>query len=78
MRFFGILLLIILVFSSKAFAYPKEQFNECILGSKRNPVILGSPQKSIESFCDCSLSSILDEHKEANISINQCAMKNLG
>ncbi len=40
--------------------------------------ILGTPQKSIESFCECSLTSIFDEHKEAKSSINQCALKNLG
>jgi len=71
-------MLIIIIFSSTAFAYPREQFNECILGSKRNPVILGIPQDSLESFCDCSLTSILDENEEAKESINQCALKYLG
>ena len=78
MKFFATFWVIVLVFSTTVFAYSKEQLNECILGSKLNPVILGTPQKSIESFCECSLTSIFDKHKDAKSSINQCALKNLG
>ena len=70
--------LIMMIFATSISAYPKDQLNECILGSKRNPIILGTPQESIEDFCDCSLTSIIDEHKDARLSINQCALKKLG
>ena len=76
MRFFIALYLIFALFPSIAFAYSKEQFEECILGSKQSPVLLGTPQKSIENFCECSLKSILDENKEIQASINQCGSLN--
>ena len=77
MRLFAVLWLIIVIFASTARAYPEDQLEACILGSKQNPVILGTPQKSIEEFCHCSLKSIFDENKEVKSAINECGLKNL-
>ena len=54
-------------------AYPQEQLNQCILSTKQSPIILGVPQHSIESYCDCALKLIVDEQQEMRKSANQCA-----
>ena len=56
-------------------AYPEDQFKECILGVKQNPIILGVPEKSIEKFCDCALTLIVDEGKDDKASGIECTSK---
>ncbi len=62
---------------SKAIAYPQDQFQECMLAAKANPVLVGVPDTFVEGFCDCALVAILDEGKNDTASINQCAKKTL-
>ncbi len=70
------LFLAISIFSpSKVIAYPEDQLKQCILGAKRNPVVLGVPSQSIENWCDCVLELIIDEGKEDILSANQCGKK---
>ena len=62
-------------FSPIAFGYPQDQLNECILGSKQNPIILGVPEESLKGYCDCALKLIFDEGKGAKDSANKCGSK---
>ena len=71
----AILLSVVLSFVPRAFAYPKAQLTECMLGAKNNPVLLGVPEKSLMNWCDCTLKSIFDEAKDDIASANQCAKK---
>ncbi len=75
MRIFVALLWICFAFAPKAIAYPQDQLQECILSAKANPSILGTPEKTIEDFCDCALTAILDDGKDADSSANQCVRK---
>ncbi len=78
MRYVFLTLLICLTFSLRAFAYPENQLDECILSARQSPIILGAPKKSLENFCDCSLKLILDKGNDEMISINKCASKYFG
>ena len=76
MRLLIFCLTILLVFSPIALAYPQDQLKKCVLSTKQSPIILGAPERSIEQYCDCALTLIVDEQKEAQSSINQCALSN--
>ncbi len=79
MHIITILLSVILSFSSVVLAYEEDQLKECIIGVKRNPITLGTPQKSIEGFCDCSLKFIVDtSQKDDMAAIRICASENFG
>jgi len=73
MRILPILLLVFIIFSPVANAYPKLQLKECILGSRQNPIILGTPMQSIENYCDCVLKLIVDKGRDTKESANSCA-----
>ena len=75
MKVLAALLVIMLAFSSKAIPYPKDHLKECILGVKQSPIVLGVPERSIENFCDCALTSIIDEGKDDRASGMECAAK---
>ncbi len=82
MKFLAFLLTIVFFMAPMAaIAYPQDDLTECILSAKSNPNILGVPENSIEKFCDCALTLILDEEldlDEAQSSINKCASKHFG
>ncbi len=61
----------------KAIAYPQDQFSECVLSAKANPVLVGVQEAFIEGFCDCALTAILDEEKNDKTSVSQCAKRTL-
>ncbi len=71
--------IIIAAFSlvSELNAYPEEQYQECFLAVKSNPAVVGLPQSSIESFCDCALTAIVDEGRNDQDSAKQCAREKL-
>ena len=75
MRFLAFCLLVLFAFPPTSLAYPQDQLQQCILSSKQSPIILGTPEKSIADFCDCSLKLIVDERQEGEISVNECAVK---
>lgn len=75
MRILMALLVAVFAFTPKAMAYPQNQLQECILSAKANPSILGTPERTIEDFCDCALKAILDEGQDADYSANQCVRK---
>ena len=54
-------------------AYPPDQLNECVVAAKSNPSIEGVPLISIEAFCDCALSAIVDKGFDEKDSANKCA-----
>ena len=58
-------------------AYPQDQYNECILAVKSNPVVVGIPEDSIESFCDCALTAIIDDENTDQNSAKTCAKETL-
>jgi len=63
--------------TSEVNAYQKDQFDECILAAKSNSAVADVPSASIEAFCDCALTAIVDEGKnEKNAAVN-CAKRTL-
>ncbi len=72
MKFLLIFLLVIMIVPQMVFAYPQAQLKECILGVKRNPIILGAPESSISNWCDCALQLIVDQEKDDVESAKQC------
>ena len=58
-------------------AYPQDQYKECILAVKSNPVVVGIPEDSIESFCDCALTAIIDDENTDKNSAKKCAKETL-
>ncbi len=75
MRFFSLLLLVSLALTPMAYAYPDNQLKECLLGAKSNPSILGAPETSIEGFCDCALTEIIDLGNDPDSSARRCVKK---
>jgi len=75
MRIPTILLILFFIFLPLANAYPQSQLNECILGSKQNPIILGTPVQAVENYCDCVLTLIVDKGKASKESANLCGSK---
>lgn len=59
----------------RAEAYPEEQLQECILGSKQNPIILGIPDQQLSDYCDCTLTLIVDEDENIYRASSQCGKK---
>ncbi len=57
-------------------AYPQDQYQECILAVKSNPVVVGIPEVALESFCDCALRAIIDDNNDGN-SAKKCARETL-
>ena len=68
-----ILFCIYFALAPAAIAYPQDQFEDCVLSAKSNPVMEGVPESSIESFCDCALKQIIDKGKNEQNSANKCA-----
>ena len=58
-------------------AYPQDQYKECILAVKSNPVVVGIPEDFIESFCDCALTAIIDDDNTDENSAKKCAKETL-
>ena len=75
MKIFIIFLIANLIFAPMSNAYPEDQLNECIISAKKNPAIKDVSDSSIESFCDCSLKSIIDEGLAPLKAGNECAQK---
>ncbi len=75
MRGLIVFVLITFLLAPLVMAYPQEQLKECMLGAKRSPVVLGVPDVSIENWCDCTLTLIVDEGKEDLPSANFCGKK---
>ena len=76
---FLIAVFVIVAFSLviKVDAYPQDQYKECILAVKSNPVVVGIPEDSIESFCDCALTAIIDDDNTDENSAKKCAKETL-
>ncbi len=75
MKLLAIFLGLILAFSSKALAYSPDQLQECILGVKQNPIVLGVPEDEIVDFCNCALESIVDQDKDDRATGIECTAK---
>ncbi len=58
-------------------AYPQNQYQECILAVKSNPVVVGIPEVALGSFCDCALRAIIDDGNNNENSAKQCAKETL-
>lgn len=65
-------LLILFTFVPTALTYPEESIQQCLLGIKQSPIILGSPEDNLTNWCDCFLSLTLDESKDEINSATQC------
>jgi len=69
--------LVLLLFQSKATAYPQVEMQACV-----NNAITAVAQKGISAtlkqvkqYCDCSLRKIMDEGKDINASVSYCNNK---
>ncbi len=58
-------------------AYPQDQYQECLLAVKSNPVVIGLPESSVQSFCDCALIAIVDDGENDVYSTQKCAKETL-
>ncbi len=74
---FASLVLVVFSLVVEVDAYPQDQYQECLLAAKSNPAVVGIPEVSLESFCDCALTAILDEGKNDKDSAQQCAKNTL-
>ena len=74
---FATFLIVAFSLARGAEAYPHDQYKECILAVKSNPVVVGIPEAALESFCDCALRAIVDDGKNDENSANQCAKDTL-
>ncbi len=74
---FASLVMVTFLLATEVFAYPQEQYQECILAVKSNPAVVGLPEISIESFCDCALTAIVDEGRNDENSAKVCAREKL-
>ena len=81
MRFLGCLFLIVFIISPACFAYQAEDMQQCILSTKSNKGMESVKEISIEKFCNCALTLLVDEEKviqESQSLINQCAKDSFG
>ena len=76
MRLLTCCLLVLITFAPTAFAYPQDQLKDCITSAKKNPNVKDVSQNSIEKYCDCALTLIIDEEKDVRESGYECAKKN--
>ncbi len=71
-----LLLLITFTIGSPSFAYSDVQLSECVLGSKRNPILVGVPERFIKNYCDCAVTRIVDAKEDVDSSVIFCAKEN--
>ena len=76
MRFLTFCLLVLLAFTPAALAYPQDQFEDCISSAQKNPNVKDVSQSSIERYCDCALTLIVDQKKDIRESGYECAQQN--
>jgi len=76
MKLLTFCLLVLIVCTPTAFAYPQDQLQDCIASAKKNPNVKDVSQSSIEKYCDCALNLIVDEAKDVRESGYECAKQN--
>ena len=64
-------------YSTSVFAYPKNEFDQCMQSAKSNPAVEGITDEALRSFCDCALRAIVDEGRNNTTSAKKCAKENL-
>ena len=70
-----ITILILLLFSPRLFAFSDDQLDECILGVKQAPILVGAPKGQIEEWCKCTLKLIEDDGLNDMKSASFCGHK---
>ena len=77
MKLLLILLLINLCLTPNTMAYPQDQLEDCIMSAKdsaqNNPVVKELSDQSIETYCNCSLTSMMDKGESPEDAIKKCA-----
>ena len=68
-----VIIVLFTLFIFPAFGYTSQQLKSCELGVKQSPIFLGTPNLSVEEFCNCSLESIVNNGNDPKVSINKCA-----
>ena len=71
-----IISIIFFSYSGTAYSYPESQMNDCMTSALSNPATKSIPNASIKNYCDCALTSIIDEKKDVRESGYECAQKN--
>ena len=71
-----IVLLIMFSFVGTAHSYLESQMEDCVSSALSNPATKKIAKASITNYCDCALSSIVDENKDIRKSGYECAQKN--
>ena len=66
---------IIFSYSSTAYSYPQSQMDDCISSALSNPATKTISKSLITNYCDCALTSIIDENKDIRESGYECAQK---
>ena len=78
MRLSTFFFLVLLVFASPTFAYPQDQFKDCVTSANQNPSVKSASQDAIRNYCDCALTLIVDEKEDVRKSGYECAVKSFG
>ena len=76
MKTFIIISILIFSFTSKAFAYPESQMDDCIESALSNQATQSISKVEITNYCHCALKAIIDEKKDIRESGYECAKKN--
>ena len=76
MKYIIVFFLATLLFATPSFAYPQEEFTDCVNSSKENPELINVTDESIKGFCDCALTQIFDKNKIDNLWMNACIRSN--
>ena len=71
-----ILVILLISFTSSAYAYPESQMEDCVSSAISNPSTNSISKDSITKYCDCALKAIIDENKDIRESGYECAQKN--
>tara|TARA_Y100001968_G_scaffold40095_1_gene30489 strand:- start:8230 stop:8436 length:207 start_codon:yes stop_codon:yes gene_type:complete len=62
-------------FASTSYSYPQAQMEDCVSSAMSNPATKTISKASIINYCDCALTSIIDENKAIRESGYKCAQK---
>ena len=78
MKLLFILCMSFLFWAQVVFAYEQNELDDCISSSTKNPVMIDVPSESIENYCDCALTLIVDKGLDIQSSGYKCAVSSFG
>jgi len=77
MKKLSLIFVLMLSFAGIAHSYPESQMDDCIRSALSNPATKTISEIAITNYCDCALTSIIDEKKDIRESGYECAQNTL-